>query len=206
MLRRSLLAFALLLGLPAVAPAQALEDYDYENLGFRGIGFEIGQVWPRRSERALAVGIRADLGYLGPNVRIMPGMVFWSSTLRQDDLPALGNIEISDLALNVDGHYVWTLPSGFSPYLGAGLGIHLFNGQGDAIDGTFVEELLDVITPGINVMGGADLRVAGPLRVFAEARGVLASPIRSLGLSFGGIWTFPAVPAASRRTSPEARR
>ncbi|MDQ3556677.1 MAG: porin family protein [Gemmatimonadota bacterium] len=205
MLRSLLSGFALLLCLPVIAPAQSLEDYDYENLAFRGIGFEVGQVWPRRSERALTYGLRADLGYLGPNVRIVPGLVFWSSTLRQSDLPALGDIEVSDLALNVDGHYVWDLSGGFTPYAGAGLGIHLFNGEGEAIDGTFVEELLDVITPGLNVVGGAELRVAGPFRLFAEARGVLASPIRSLGLSFGGVWTFPTVPPASRRTSPEDR-
>jgi hypothetical protein len=40
-----------LLLLPRLLAAQALEDYDYESLEFRGIGLELGSVWPTRAER-----------------------------------------------------------------------------------------------------------------------------------------------------------
>lgn len=193
----------LLLLVPVFAGAQSLEDYDYENLAFRGLGLEIGQIRPAGIDATYTLGVRADLGLLGPNLRIVPGLVYWSSSLNQDELPSLGSIDVSDLVLNLDGQYFWDL-DGVAPYAGAGAALHLLNGEGEEIDGTFVEGLLDAISPGVNLLAGVDVRVAGPLRIFAEARGVvLPSPVRSVGLVLGGLWTFPAVPASGRRTSPE---
>jgi len=214
---RSLLLAAALLAVPALAAAQSLEDYDYENLAFRGVGLELGTVWPHRAQRALELGVRADLGYLGPDVRIVPGITFWSSSLKSsvvNDLrdnilklcrdPAgncvrdFGEIRLSDLALNLDAQYTFTGIPGVVPYAGAGVALHLLNGQGDVIDNTFVEDQLDAIAPGINLMAGAEIPL-GRLRLFAEARGALASDIQYAGLHVGGAWTFPVPPASARR-------
>lgn len=202
MLRRLLIVLALTV-YPAAAWGQSLEDYDYENLAFQGIGVEVGQIWPAGIRGTFTLGIRGDLGLLGPSVRVVPSLVYWSSSLEQDDLPELGEIDVSDLVLNLDGHYFWDL-GGVAPYVGAGAALHLLNGEGEAIDDTFVEGLLDAISPGINVLAGTDVQLAGPLRVFGEARAVLLpSQVRSLGVAIGAVWTFPAVPASGRRTSPE---
>ncbi|HEX2095678.1 MAG TPA: hypothetical protein VHG28_24990 [Longimicrobiaceae bacterium] len=205
--------FLLLLALPAVprsASAQSLEDYDYENLAFRGVGVEVGQILPARVEGTLLLGVRADLGYLGPNVRILPGITFWSSALREgevDDLRdnilelcresgsdcvrELGEIRVSDLALALDGHYTFPGDWAIAPYLGAGIALHLLNGRGDLINGTFVEDLLDAISPGVNLIGGVEVPLGSSLRIFAEARGVLASDVQHAGLSLGASWLFP---------------
>lgn len=215
-LSRILLLAAALLAVPALASAQSLEDYDYENLAFRGIGAEVGRVWPRRAEGALALGLRADLGFLGPNVRIVPGITFWSSSLRPGVVEELrknilalcrdpagncvrefGEIRLSDLELGVDAQYTFTGVPGVVPYAGAGAGLHLLNGQGDVIEGTFVEDVLDAIAPGVDLVAGAEVPL-GRLRLFAEARGALASEVQFVGLHVGGAWTFP-VPAPARR-------
>jgi hypothetical protein len=52
----------LLLLLPGAAAAQQWEDYDYENLEFRGLGLDFGMVWPASVEPTLMFGARADLG------------------------------------------------------------------------------------------------------------------------------------------------
>lgn len=214
---RILLLAAALVGVPALAGAQTLEDYDYENLAFRGVGFEVGQVWPHRAEGALELGIRADLGYLGPNVRIIPGITFWSSSLRSgvvDELrnnilklcrdPAgncvreFGEIRLSDVALNLDAQYTFPGIPGVVPYAGAGVALHLLNGQGEVIDNTFVEDQLDAIAPGIDLLAGAEIPL-GRLRLFAEARGALASDVQYAGLHIGGMWSFPIPPAGARR-------
>ncbi|CAN5601156.1 hypothetical protein BH24GEM3_BH24GEM3_03290 [soil metagenome] len=211
--------------LPAVAAAQTWEDYDYENLAFRGLGVEIGSVWPHRVENTLSLGLRGDLGLLGPNLRIVPSLSLWSSHLRQSEVdrfasqiirvcqrqqnaicPAqldLGRIRLSDLALATDAHYLFINPFDATPYLGAGVGVHLLNGSGEFIDDTFIEELLDAISPALNLVGGVSVPLTNTLEVFGEARYILLSDVRHGALSVGGMWRiFPTPPPAP----PRARR
>lgn len=223
MRRFPLLALFALLASPAVARAQTLEDYDYENLEFRGVGLEAGYIWPGRVDPTLALGVRADLGYLGPNVRIVPRASFWSSRLRDGQvnelrenllglcrdeasscLRELGEISVSDLTLGVDAHYTFGTDLLMTPYAGAGGSLHLLNGRGEAINGTFVEDLLDAIAPGIDLVGGVEIPLAGALRLFAEARGTLSSDVQYVGLAAGGSWFFPR-PPASRSAAGGAR-
>lgn len=212
-LRPLLPALLALLALAAPGRAQGLEDYDYENLAFSGVGVELGRIWPSSVEPALALGVRADLGLLGPSVRIVPRASYWSSRLKDaevdelranllrlcrdvagDCLRELGEIRISDLTLGVDAHYTFETDLVATPYAGAGAALHLLNGSGEAVDGTFVEDLLDAVAPGVELVGGVELPL-GALRLFAEARGTLSSDVRYAGVSVGGSWTFPARPA-----------
>lgn len=200
-------AFGLVLASAAEAQ-QSRPPYDYRNLSFRGVGAEVGWIVPARTQNTVLVGGRADLGWLGPAVRIVPRLTFWGSKLdegevtrladqleqvcdRQTDCPAfdLGEIRVSDLAIGLDGHYVWETTLGIDTYAGVGGGLHLLNGSGEAIEGTFVEDLLDAITPGVDLVVGAELPM-GPLRIFGEARGVLTSDTRYVGVSVGGMVDF----------------
>lgn len=213
-LTRTLLIIAALAAMPAALAGQTLEDYDYENLEFRGIGLEFGGVWPATVEQTFNVGLRADLGYIGPNIRIIPAMRIWSSSLKDGEVDRfaeqviaicqrqgntvcpsrldLGEIDVSDIELSVEGHYLF--PTDFipQPYLGAGGGLHLLNGQGEAIDGTFVEDLLDTLVPGLNVLAGVTLPLVPTFEIFAEARYVLVSDVRHANLSVGGVWQLPS--------------
>ncbi|MDQ3389479.1 MAG: hypothetical protein M3483_08250 [Gemmatimonadota bacterium] len=202
----------------AAAEAQSLEDYDYENLRFRGIGMEVGPLFLANMDRTFLVGARVDLGYLGPHIRLVPGGSFWSSRLAEsevrdlrenilrlcrepesDCLVELGEIRLSNLALNLDAHYTWPLGYGVTPYAGTGISLHLLNGRGDFIDDTFVEDLLDAVAPGVSLIGGIEIPLAASLLLFTEGRATLASDIRSLGVSVGGSWFFPLTPAAADR-------
>jgi len=221
----SLTIFAL--GAASPAAAQRPEDYDYENLAFRGLGVWVFGVLPARSETALALQVRADLGELGPNVRISPSITFWSSRIRDGELRKmedrfenaceragtpcpgidLGEVKLSDLSIDVDAQFLFTTDFGIEPYAGLGAGVHLVNGRGDFIDDTFVEDVLDAITPGLNAMAGIEIPFGPALRLQAEARAVLASNVRSIGLGVGGAWTFggaapPARPAVSPPPPP----
>lgn len=183
-MRRVLLA--LLLCVPGTLQAQDIADYDYENLRLAGIGLDFGIILPSRVDPTLSLGARADLGFLGPGVRIMPGIQYWSSTLRDAEFQGA---RLSDLILNVDGHYVWTDRVG-DPYLGGGLALHFLNGSGPALPQA-TEDLLDTLSPGLNLLAGATMPLGLQLRVFAEARGVLATEIRYAALSVGAIYNLP---------------
>lgn len=225
-MRCFLLGFLACLALFSVRPAaaQTWEDYDYENLEFRGVGLELGVVRPARVDAALSLGLRADLGYLGPNVRIFPGISYWSSTMRQQEVNRLseqlqgvclrqrerlaecppldlGQIRLSDLAFHLDGHYEWTeTPLLLVPYAGLGVGVHLLNGRGEAINGTFIEDFLDGITPGLNLIGGLRVPITNSFDVIGEARYTLASEVRHGSINIGGMLLFPTrAPIQPRR-------
>ena len=183
---RTWIAAALLLLAPGALRAQELADYDYENLRFSGIGLDFGAIAPTRVDPTLMIGARVDLGFLGPGVRIVPGIQFWSSDIREDEFEGA---RLSDLVFNADAHYVWTDRVG-DPYVGAGFGLHLLNGGGSGITQA-VEDLLDTVSPGLNVMGGAGIPLGPQVWVFAEARGVLATEIQYVALSVGGILNLP---------------
>ncbi len=225
--RLALLAAALL---ASTSQAQTLEDYDYENLTITGIGAHLSYVFPTRTEPTLSFGVRADLGLLGPNLRISPGVSYWSSELRRSEVRRieeriealcergtpcpgieLGSIGVSDLFLDVDAHYLWTTDYFVEPYAGAGVSLHLLNGSGDFIDGTFVEDLLDAVSPGLNLIGGLELPLASNLRVIGEARGVLTGNVRFVTVGIGGSWRFPpelqrpVIPATLPPPPPGAR-
>jgi hypothetical protein len=216
-LRAAALAAALVLPLLWANGAQAqasLADYDYENLSFRGIGVSYGRIWPSKVDAAPSYTLRADLGFLGPSVRLMPTISYWVSDFKRRELeqladkleqiPALqvegvqlsaedlGPIRWSDLAVGLDAHVVWTAPLRTITYVGAGAAIHALNGRGDLVANTFVEDLLDSTTPGFALMAGLEQQPLARLRIFAEARYTMLSDLRYPELKIGGALMFPA--------------
>ena len=206
---------------PASAGAQTLADYDYENLSFRGVGFDYGYIWPSKVESAPTYTIRLDLGFLGPGVRIAPSLTYWTSDMRATELERLadqinrlpslqeqnaqitgadlGSITWSDLSIALDAHLLWTTPVGLLTYVGAGGALHALNGHGDFIENTFVEDLLDSTSAGIAVMAGLEYQLLPRLRLYGEARYTLVTDIRYPGLRFGATLMLPPRDAGATR-------
>ena len=189
-------------GTATAASAQTLADYDYDQLTFRGVGLGFGFLWSDQIEDTEQYSLRVDLGYLGPGVRIVPGITYWKSEVAFAEIQELANqlsartgsvipaeqlapIEWSDLALDVDAHFVWSTPLGVLTYIGTGLGLHALNGQGPAVDDTFVEDLLDDVTVGINGIVGLEIETSDALRVFGEGRYTAMSSLRYATLRGG---------------------
>lgn len=225
--------FGLLLLLSASpAAAQTLADYDYENLTFRGVGAAVGWLWSDRVENTETYTLRLDLGYLGPGIRIMPSLTYWQSQLAGGELARLaqqmtrysqqhgtgitvlpedlGAVKWSDLSLSIDGQFVWNTPLDVLTFVGAGFGLHALNGQGAAIDGTFVEDLLDDITAGLVGIAGFEFEPVPRVRFFGEGRYTVMNSIDYPSLRAGVQFMFSqgsdvavsalAPPAAPRGT------
>jgi hypothetical protein len=197
-----------------VASAQELADYDYTNLAFRGVGFAYGRIWPSKVEATSTYTLRADLGYLGPSVRITPSFTYWTSRLRTRELAALadklnelpplqadgveltaddlGPIEWSDLSIGIDAQVVWTAPLQTLTYIGGGAALHALNGRGDAIAHTFVEDLLDNTSPGFSLMAGIENQPHPRIRFFGEARYTMMSDVHYPELRIGAALMWPA--------------
>ena len=201
--------------LPGGASGQRLEDFDYEYLSFRGISLETGYIWPTRVDPTYTVGTRVDLGYLGPGLRITTGLAYWSSTMKESEVaeleqkirdlvfgpgseegpPDLGEVEWSDLAISLDGHFVWAIPFRLLSYVGGGLTAHIMNGKGSAISGTFVEDLLDTFSAGINFHAGLEYPLSDLFRVYGLARYEILEDLRYGELRAGAQVMFgPSAP------------
>ncbi len=177
---------------PWQARAQDLADYDYENLSFRGISFDLGYLYADNVEDTRTLGVRFDLGFLGPGFRIMPGVAYWESTLDRIEvqrfearlgaltanqggtIPAggfnLGDIDRKDIVLGLDGHYVWAVPLNLFFSTGVGLSAHFLNGSGPAVDDTFVEDLLDSVSAGFNLHAALEFPIAERVRIHGGSK------------------------------------
>ncbi len=177
---------------PCEAGAQELADYDYENLSFRGISLDVGYLYADNVEDTRTLGVRFDLGFLGPGLRIMPGVTYWESTMAEPEVVEfearlgtlsqtqggtappggfdLGVIDRSDVVVSLDGHYVWAVPLNLFFSTGVGLSVHFLNGSGPSIDGTFVEDLLDSVSAGFNLHAALEFPIADRIRIHGGSK------------------------------------
>jgi hypothetical protein len=205
---------------PQRAATQDLADLDYENLAFRGFGFDWGYLWPTRVERTASVGMRFDMGYAGPGLRVVPSITYWSSPLRSGEItkledrigalvadqtggPApvldLGPIRWRDVAIGVDAHVVWDSLFDVLTYGGLGVTAHILDGDGDAIAGTFIDDLLDSVTAGFNLHFGAEYPVTNRFRMYTLAKYEVLSDIQYFTARIGWqIMTGPNAPGEER--------
>jgi hypothetical protein len=112
----------------------------------------------------------------------------------------LGSIEYSDFILSMDGHFVWSIPMDFLTFAGGGMSLHIMDGDGESIAGTFVEDLLDSVKPGFNVHGGLEYPLADGFRLYGEARYELMEDLRYFELRFGGQIMLSGPAAGEERT------
>jgi len=184
--------------------AQDLAEYDYENLGFRAIGVEVVWANAKDAKGAVGFGVRADLGFLGPNVRVVPRFAFWQADIEDEavakverNLEALCvppdcRIELGELRRDywiVGLDLQWTMANRtFTPYLGAGAELYILNDSGEAIDGTFLSDA--VVTAGLSGVGGLEFDPGKHLRLYAEVRGTLVTSASNLAVYAGVAYRF----------------
>lgn len=222
---RMLVSALILALLTAPAAAQSLADYDYDNLSFRGAGFDVGYIWPNKVDATPSYTLKLDLGFLGPAVRIQPSFTYWTSALklrelerfaeRLEQLPPLrdqnitvdprdfGAVKWSDFSLAIDAQMVWTAPFDVYTYVGTGLGLHVLRGRGDAINDTFIEDLLDSTTAGIALSFGLEFEPVRQLRLYGEARYTAVTEVSYPGIRIGAALMLPG--ATTAMTSPGGR-
>jgi hypothetical protein len=194
----------LLLASAGSASAQKLEDYDYTNLGFRAIGMEARWVDASQNESTVGIGVRVDMGFLGPYIRIVPRAGWWSAKVNDSSVSELerqlevvsnlppGSISLGSLertAWNLGFDAQWTLQeAALAPYLGVGADLYLLDDDGAAIDGTFLDSV--VITAGISGVIGAELNFLDRWRVYSELRGTLVTDASNASAGLGLAYRF----------------
>ncbi len=197
-----------LLFLPRSLTGQGFfEQFSYDDLGFSGIGIEAGPVWSDRITTEFSAGFRVDYGLIAPRVRMVFGGTYFKGDLNQseilrfesnlrgvvidptgDALVDVGDITWSNLETTMDLQYLAPIARVVVGYVGFGLGVHLRNGSGAAIDDTFVEDALDTIAAGANLSLGIEVAATDNLLAAIEGRGGLTSELRTLAVRAGIIY------------------
>lgn len=208
---------AALVGLTLTATAAEaqprLEDYDYENLRLRGAGVEVFVIAPNDLDATIGIGGRIDLGFLGPNVRLMPRFAYWSSELTDTEIQLLeerirtlvetqnpdaaplalelGSVDRSALIFGGDVHWLPLVEETVRPYLGLGAEMYILNGSGDDIADTFIEDALDQITAGGSAVFGVEVDVGTNLTAYGDLRGTLVADVGGIAFTVGAGYLVP---------------
>ena len=182
-----------LVGSAAEARAQGLADYDYEHLTLRGMAAEGGYIFPSIVEPTWTAGARFDLGFLGPGLRLVGSVNYWSSNLTEAEVSRweerlldlvqpqqpegsdpvvmdLGTVGWTDYNATLDGQFMWEIPFGLLTYTGLGLTGHYSRGSGEAIEDTFVEDLLNGFRLGVNAHAGLEIPLGERVRLYGNGR------------------------------------
>ena len=195
--------------LTAVPPARlsaqgVLNQFSYDNLRFSGIQVDAGPIGSSELTGAVVGGLRIDYGMIAPRVRVLLGLSYFRSEfdgeartrfeqrIRQfvidpaaDDTIRVGRIFLSDLTADLDLQYAIPQGRGIMTYIGAGASVHLRNGSGAAINGTFVEDALDEVSAGLNATIGAEFALSRAWRFTLDGRGVVSSGLSTVSLRSG---------------------
>ena len=194
---RALPVAAVLLLTSGSATAQSfLEEFSYEGLGFSGIGFDIGPVGSNQLTTEVSGSVRVDWGMIAPRVRVMFGANYFKGELKQEKIEEferqlLRIVQDSTGAATVDvGEITWAnfeatfdlqyvFPSGprFLTYIGLGIGVHVRNGSGMAIENTFVEDALDTIAASADLSLGLDFALSDNVNFTTDVRGSFSSEL-----------------------------
>lgn len=181
-----------------------LNQFSYDNLRLSGIQVDAGPLGSSELTGAVVGGLRIDYGMIAPRVRVLLGLSYFQSEfdgeararfeqrIRQfvidpqaDDTIRVGRIFLSDLTADLDLQYAIPQGRGIMTYIGAGASVHLRNGAGAAINGTFVEDALDEVSAGLNATIGAEFALSRAWRFTLEGRGVVSSGLSTVSLRSG---------------------
>jgi hypothetical protein len=186
-----------------------LNQFSYENLRLSGIQVDAGILGASDLTGTTVGGIRVDYGRIAPNVRLLLGLSYFRSHFSSQavqrfeqrldsivnpstpDTINLGRISLSDIVGDVDFQFIFPQGRGITAYVGTGVSVHVRNGSGAAINGTFVEDALDVITAGLNGTIGFEFNLSRALRFTVDGRGVLSSGLNTLSLRTGIMYRLP---------------
>lgn len=194
-----------------------LSQFSYDNLHLSGIQADLGVLGASELTGAIVGGVRLDYGRIAPHVRVLLGISYFRSQFDQDartrfeqrlrsividpsgdDTIRVGRIFLSDLAADVDFQLVFPQAQKATAYLGAGVSIHLRNGSGRAINGTFVEDALDEISAGLNGTIGVEFHLSPMWRFTLDGRGMLSSGLSTASVRSGLMYRFRSKEPAPR--------
>lgn len=198
--------------LRSLAAQGVLSQFTYDELRLSGVQLDFGTVATKDLRGALIGGIRLDAGHLAPHVRVLLGVSYTRSRftgravarfnrsllklVTDPDSNAtidVGRINLSDVIADLDLQYVFNEGAPVQVALGLGAGAHFRNGSGQAINGTFIEDALDGVSPALNGTAALTVALTPAWQLTGEVRGTLLSDFSTGSARVGFMYRFPGV-------------
>lgn len=188
--RLALPVFAALAGLAAIASTAPPTE---AGAGLSRIEFVTQSVKLSQQSFVTGTALRVHLagGDLNDGLVIVPALEFWRDT---DRIPELGVIEVMqrDWRIGGDIRYRIDTASGWRPYAGAGLGLHLTKSTStiQPVGSPVFSRGEKGNKLGPNFLVGVDLPAAGPIRNSIELNWHMVPDLRQFKVNFGLGWEF----------------
>jgi len=195
---RSTVIAALLLAVKPsnrLAAQGVLNEFSYDNLRLSGIQLDVGVLGASQLMGTTVGGLRLDFGRIAPKVRLLSRFEARLDSFVNPGTPdsiAVGLVRLGDIVGDVDFQLMFPQGRGITAYVGTGVSIHVRNGSGDLINGTFVEDALDVVTAGLNGTIGFEFNLSPAWRFTLDGRGVLSSGLTTASVRTGIMYRLKA--------------
>lgn len=202
---------ATLVASPALAAQGFLSKFSYDQLQVSGFEFSVGSVATHDLRGAMVGGLRMDAGYLAPHVRVLLGLSYTRSRFTDRAVARfnrqllklvndpdsnstidVGRVRLSDLIADLDLQYVFNEGRPVTAVLGLGGGVHVRDGSGRAINGTFIQDALNGVSPALNGTAGLEVALTPAWRLTGELRATLLSDYSQLAARAGFMYRLPA--------------
>jgi hypothetical protein len=186
-----------------------INQFSYDNLRPSAVQLDLGMLSASQLEGTTVAGLRLDYGNIAPKVRLLLGISYFRAQLDQetttrfeqrirdividpsgDDTITVGDILWSAVVFDMDFQYAIPQGKRIMTYIGAGIGIQLRNGNGAAIDGTFVDDALDQLAAAGNISIGVEGRVSGRWHITGDVRGVLSVGLATISARAGVMYRW----------------
>lgn len=202
---------ATLVASPALAAQGLLSQFSYDQLRISGFEIDVGSVTTHDLRGAMIGGLRVDAGYLAPHMRLLVGASYTRSRFTDRAVARLnqqllklvtdpdsnstidvGRVHLDDFIIDLDLQYVFNEGRPVTAVLGAGGGVHVREGSGRAINGTFLQDALTGVSPALNGTAGIEVALSPAWRLAGELRGTLLSDYSQASARVGFMYRLPA--------------
>lgn len=202
---------ATLVASSAVRAQGLLSKFSYDQLQISGFELDVGSVATHDLRGAMIGDLRMDAGYLAPHVRVLLGASYTRSRFTDQAVARLnqqllklvtdpdsnatidvGRVRLSDFIADLDLQYVFNEGRPVTAMLGVGGGVHVRDGSGRAINGTFIKDALTGVAPALNGTAGIEVALSPAWRLAGELRGTLLSDYSQVSARVGFMYRLPA--------------
>lgn len=162
------------------------------DLGFKGVGGELGIVNPEDIDATLGLGVFADFGEIIPSLRLEGYLDYWSNSQSEFGF----EMSVRDIALGAKTKYVFKMSNSIvQPFVGGGLGIHFIHGEvtmpdqnvgGFIIPGLTVDDSSTKL--GLDLGGGMSIPINHKMDFLTELWFGIVSDVNQMSFKLGMVY------------------
>jgi hypothetical protein len=179
------------------------------NLGFKGVGGNVGVVSPEDMDATFGLGLHLDHGTIVPNLALESRVDYWS---KSEEVFG-GEASVRDIAVGARCKYLFNISNPvITPFAGAGLGLHFLKAEVNvpALPGAPGGSVEDSETKlGLDLGGGMAAALGPRTSLLAELWYGVVSDVSQLSLRVGMTYHFGPSTMASKSSgvvvTPESK-